>query len=328
MVKKNKKIFLLLAGGTCTLNDHGHILSVQSPDDIDDWLAQMPELNILADIEPIFVSGEDDLVGPVIWQKIAAIISKKNIEAGGFVVVSKIDQLVNTSLALTFALQNFKKTIVITASQVSGAGFIDKKEVINNLKNKYGGLSLRSNLINAIQIAQQPLPAPAIIFGTRLMPATKAIVDLASGVNVFSSIDNDYWGKVDFGINVKANLNYNKQATKIYTGKLANILVIEDIPGIPWLFDKKSLASYQGIFVKISPYQALEKSKQTQISKWKLPTVLYNYNLTSPVKGAVNMSNCTKSTAIIKTMWALGEELKNKNFENLMTQNIIGEFLN
>ncbi len=328
MSKANKKIFLILAGGTCILNDQRHILAVQSTEDIDDWLAQMPELNILADIEPIFVSGEDDLVGPSVWQKIIATISEKSIEADGFVVVSKIDQLVNTTLALSFALQNFKKTIVTTASQVSGASFIDKKEVVNNLKNKHGGLSLRANLINAIQIAQQPLPTPAIIFGTRLIPAYKAIADTASDINVFSSIDNDYWGKVDFGINVKSDLKYNKQTTKIYKHKLASILLIEDIPGVPWSFNKKSLASYRGIFVKINPYQALEESKQKQIAKWKLATVLYNYHLTSPVRGAVNMSNCTKNTAIIKTMWALEGELKNKNFENLMMQNIIGEFLN
>lgn len=327
MAKQKKKIILILSGGTCILNDQGHILAVQSEEDINDWLAQMPELNILADIEPIFVSGEDDLIEPAVWQKIVGIISKKEIEADGFVVVSKIDQLINTSLALTFALQNFKKTIVTTASQVSGTGFIDKKEVINDLRKRYGGLSLRSNLINAIQIAQHPLPAPAIIFGTRLIPATKAITDLSSDINIFASIDNTYWGKVDFGINVKSDLNFNKQKTKIYTDKLADILVIEDIPGVAWFFDKKILSSYKGIFVKIKPYQALEKTKQEQINKWKLPTVLYNYHLTSPVRGAISMSNCTKNTAVLKTMWALSNELKKQNFENLMTQNIVGEFL-
>jgi len=288
----------------------------------------MPELNILADIEPIFVSGEDDLIDAVIWQKIVSVIVERSPEAAGFVVVSKIDQLVNTTLALSFTLQNFKKTIVTTASQVSGASFIDKKEVINNLKNKYGGLSLRANLINAIQVASQPLSAPAIIFGTRLIPAYKAIADTGSDINVFSSIDNDYWGKVDFGINVKSSLKYNKQSSKTYAHKLANILIIEDIPGVPWSFDKKALSFYQGIFVKINPYQALEDSKQKQIAKWKLPTVLYNYHLTSPVKGAVNISNCSKNTAIIKTRWALGEGFKGKDFENIMTQNVIGEFLN
>ena len=267
MAKANKKIFIILAGGTCILNEQGHILAVQSAEDIKDWLNQMPELNILADIEPIFVSSEDELVGPSVWQKIVAIISEKNAEAAGFVVVSKIDQLINTSLALSFALQNFKKTIVCTASQVSGASFIDKKEVVNNLKNKYGGLSLRANLINAIQIAQQPLPAPAIIFGTRLIPAYKVIADLASDTNLFSSIDNEYWGKVDFGINVKSDLKYNKQTTKINTNLLADVLVINDIPSVPWFFDKKVLSKYKGVFIRVSPYQSLEKSKQDQIAK-------------------------------------------------------------
>jgi L-asparaginase/Glu-tRNA(Gln) amidotransferase subunit D len=326
MTKKSKKIFLILAGGTCILDDRGHVLSVQSQSDIFDWLSQMPELTILADIEPILISGEDDLVGPATWQKIVGVIAEKSEEADGFVVVSKIDQLLNTSLALTFALQNLKKTIVTTASQISGTSFIDKKEVVNNLKNKHGGLSLRANLINAIQIASQDLPIPAIIFGTRLIPSIKAMPDKSSDVNLFASIDNDYWGKVDFGINVKSGLKYNKQLTKIYSDKLADILIIKDIPGVPWFFDQQALSKYKGVFISISPYQALEKAKQDQIVQWKLPTVLYNYNLTSPVRGAISISNCTKNTAIIKTMWALSG--KNKNFENIMTQNIIGEFLN
>ena len=321
MAKNNKKIFLILAGGTGILNERGYLLSVQSKDDIEDWLAQMPELNILADIEPIFVSGEDDILGSDIWHKIVAVISDKATEADGFVVVSKIDQLINTSLALTFTLQNLKQTIVLTSSQVSGTSFIDKKEIIGGLKNKYGGLGLRSNIINAIQIAGQPLPFPAIIFGTRLIPATKAIMDLSNNTNIFSR------GKVDFGINVKSNLSYSKQKTKIYTDRLADILILEDIPGVPWSFDKKALATYRGIFITINPYQPLEKSKQEQIAKWKLPTILYNYQLTSPVKGAVNISHCTKNTAIIKAMWALSSKVKDNKFEDLMARNILGEFL-
>ena len=328
MAKKNKKIFLILAGGTGILNERGYLLSVQSKNDIEDWLAQMPELNILADIEPIFVSGEDDILGSDIWHKIVAVISDKAAEADGFVVVSKIDQLINTSLALTFTLQNLKQTIVLTASQVSGTSFIDKKEIIGRLKNKYGGLGLRSNIINAIQIAQQPLPFPAIIFGTRLIPATKAIMDLSNNTNIFSSIDNDYWGKVDFGINVKSNLKYNQQKAKIYSDKLADILVFDDVPGIPWSFDRRALTAYRGIFIKVDSYQKLEKNKQEQIIKWKMPIVLYNYHLTSASKGAVSVSNCTFNTALIKTMWALSNEFKKKDFENLMTQNVIGEFLN
>ncbi|MFA6307933.1 MAG: asparaginase domain-containing protein [Patescibacteria group bacterium] len=327
MPKNNKKIFLFLAGGTCIFTEAGHIFSVKSQDDIEDWLAQMPELNILADIEPVFISGEDDLIGPNIWQTIAKEIIKRSEEADGFVIVSKIDQLINTSLALTFALQNLKKTIITTTSRISGSNFIDKKEVISNLKNKYGGLSLRSNLINAIQVAQQPLPAPAIMFGTRLIAATRAIFDPLGDVNVFSSI-SDCWGKVDFGINVKSNLKYNQQKAKIYSDKLADILVFDDIPGVPWSFDRRALTAYRGIFIKVDSYQKLGKNKQEQIIKWKMPIVLYNYHLTSTSKGAISVSNCTFNTALIKTMWALSNEFNKKDFENIMTQNIIEEFLN
>ena len=44
MAKKKKKIFLLLAGGTCLTDKEGRIFSVQSAQDIGHWLKQMPEL--------------------------------------------------------------------------------------------------------------------------------------------------------------------------------------------------------------------------------------------------------------------------------------------
>lgn len=326
-MKENKKIFLILAGGTCILNEDKQILAVQSQDDINDWLETMPELKILADIEPIFLAGEDETLGRDIWPKIIATISENSEQADGFVVVCKIDQLINAAVATSFALQNFKKTIVFTSSQVSGTDFINKKQLISNLKSKQGGFTLRSNLINAIQISRQPLPQPAIMFGTLLMPAIKSVKSTVDDLNIFYSLDNEYWGKMDFGMNVKSGLKYNKQKSKIYNKGFSDILVIENIPGVPWFFDKKYLSKYRGIFIKVDPYQKLEKFKQEQIDKWKQPVVLYNYNLTYSIKGAVSIFHCTASTAMVKMMWALANQSKTQTFENLINQNILGEFI-
>lgn len=326
-MKENKKIFLILAGGTCLLNEDKQILAVQSKEDINDWLDIMPELKIVADIEPIFLAGEDEVLGKDIWQKVITTISDYSEQADGFVVVCKIDQVINVAVATSLALQNFKKTIVFTSSQISGTDFINKKQLINNLKSKQGGFTLRSNLINAIQISRQPLPAPAIMFGTLLMPAIKSVKNTVDDLNIFSSLDNEYWGKMDFGMNVKSGLKYNQQKIKIYDKGFSDILVMEDIPGVPWSLDKKYLAQYQGVFIKVDPYQKLEKSKQEQIDKWKKPVVLYNYNLTYSIKGAVSIFRCTDSTAMVKMMWALANQSTTQTFENLISQNILGEFI-
>ena len=139
MSKEKKKIVVLFAGGTCLLDKQGHILTIKEKTDIDSWLQQMPELNILADIKPILISGEDEIITSQIWEKLALTILDNFVEADGFVVVTKIDQLIETSLALDFMLQHFQKTIITTSSYVSGTSFVDKKETINTLKSKFGG---------------------------------------------------------------------------------------------------------------------------------------------------------------------------------------------
>lgn len=324
--KRKKKIFLLVAGGTCILDNQGHILVVNSKGDISNWLSLMPELNILADIEPIFVSGEDETISPQVWQNISKFIKDREKQADGFVVVSKIDQLINTSLALNFLLQNFKKSIILTSSQVSGSSFIDKKEIISRLKSKHGGLGLRTNLINAIQMASEAIPEPAILFGARLIAATKAQHSLSNEINNFVSIDNNYLAKIDFGINLKSGLKYSTKQTETYKNISAKVLVIEDVPGTEWHFSKDDLAKYDGLFIKVSPFQDLEKAKKDMINNWQIPTVVYNLQSSSPVKGAVSLSDCTFNAALMKTIWALSNKKELPNFEDVMKRNIIGEF--
>lgn len=326
MAKQKKKIFLFLAGGTCILDKQGQVFSINSKKDIEHWLELMPELSILADIEPIVIAREDQIIGPDVWQKIAKEIMAKEKTADGFVVVSKIDQLINTSVAVNFLLQNIKKTIIFTSSQVSGTSFVDKKEILTKLKAKHGGLGLRTNLINAIQIASEPLPAPAIISGARLIPAAKASYDYLDEANNFVSIDGKYWAKIDFGINLRSGLKYPSKKTETYSNMSAKVLVLEDLPGTNWDFDKEDLVGYKGIFIKALPFQSLGDGKQQKINEWKLPTVVYNYQSVVPVKGAIAISGCSVSAALVKTIWVLSNQSKLGKFEDIMRQNIIGEF--
>jgi len=327
MAKKKKKILLLLAGGTCILDKQGQVFSVEKKDDIYAWQKQMPELSILADIETELILPEDENVCAKTWEDIARAIDNNILEYDGFVVVSKIDQLINTALAVNFLLQHFDRSIIFTSSYVSGATFSDKKNIISQLSQKHGGLALRTNLINAMQIADQPLPGAAILFGTRLIAATKAIFDLKGQVNLFDSIDDDFWGRVDFGINLRSGLSLPAQSTQIYREISARVFTFEDLPGVPWNFDKNMLDKYQAILIRVGPYQALDKDKQKQIATWQLPVVLYNYSAVSAVKGAIAVSGCTYNAVLLKMMWALANKKKVSDFAKVMQQNIIGEFI-
>ena len=282
----------------------------------------------MSNLQPLFISGEDELVTAAVWEKMVQAITDNFMEADGFVIVSKIDNLLYTGAALSFLLQNFQKTVILTSSQISGTSFVDKKAVIEELRNKQGGLGLRANIINALQIADRPLPSPAIMFGQRLISAIKALPDQQNQLNLLASADGNYWGKVDFGVNLKSGLYFSPHQPDIYKKIKADIFILEDWPGTPWMLTKDNLVKYHGLFIKASPYQPLEKTKQGQIAKWKLPTVIYNRQSVRPIKGAVAISGCTPYVALTKTMWALANAGELADFTSIMQRNLIGEFNN
>lgn len=320
MVKKNRKITLLLAGGTVLIDKNKRLLTVNSEADIALWLEQMPELNLFGEIEPVFVAAEDDVLNFGHYEKMAQAIIGRLEQSSAFVVVARTDQLLLAANALGFLLQNIKKTIIFTAAIKSGTGLQDKK----NILSKKNDLGLRSNLINAFQVAEYPLPSPAIMFGTRLIAAVKAVPDYNSEMNIFLSQDNNYWGRVDFGISVKAGLFYHSGPMKLYDKMQSNILLLHDLPGQNW--PVKDMAQYQAIFVSLQHQNKLENHKIDFIKKSSQPVFLYHPSYVYNVSEAIVVNNCTFEAALSKVAWALANQAELGDLSKIMEQNLIGEF--
>lgn len=322
MTKKNKKITILLAGGTVLLDKSKRLVAVQSADDIDLWLKQMPELNLFGEIEPIFIAGEDDLLGPNHWESMSKNIQARLDNSDAFIIISRFDQLLMTTAALTFLLQNIKKTIILTSSYLCGTGLSNKKELLGR-KNDSG---LRSNLINAFQVADYKLPSPAIMFGTRLVPGIKAIRDYNSEVNYFASQDNNYWGRVDFGISIKSGLEYYPGKAKVYNNFTSRILLVEDMPYIEWPSQSPAWQQAEAIFIKINHQNKLEPEKIALIKDCQQPVFLYHPIQVQDVGEAIAISTCTVEMALAKTMWAMANQDQISSIKQVMEQNLVGEF--
>jgi L-asparaginase/Glu-tRNA(Gln) amidotransferase subunit D len=312
-----------LAGGTALLDQNKRLLTVQTPEDIELWLKQMPELGLLAEIEPIFVSAENDILTPEHWQAMAKYITERLDTSSGFVVVSRADQLLLTTNVLSFLLQNIKKTVVLTSAVRSGTTEIKSK----NIFGQKGDLGLRSNLINAFQVLDYSLPTPAIMFGTRLIPGVRAISDNDEGLNIFASLDDNYWGRVDFGISVKSGLAYHTAKQKIYEKIKANIFVFDDLPGLAWSVNLDQIKDCEAIFIKLNHQNKLEPAKIKQIKALKIPVFLYHPTQVQGPDEAIAMSNCTFEAALAKAMWAIANKDVINQFTQIGEQSIIGELI-
>lgn len=302
MKPKNKKICLLFSGGTTLSEKDIERSSVRKEEDIKEWLEQVPEITIMADIEPVFICGEEQgLKGKVLWQKVSEVIYEKANKADGFVVVVSLESVINLGIALSFALQNLNKAVILTGSQITkdSIKFPDWPE---KKKKSYGGLGVKANLINAVQAVNLGLPTKALMFGNRIISPVKARRIQALGLNLFESVDGKYLGKIDFGISLTERFKARESKVELKNQFENNIQIIEYFPGIDI---NKSINSSKGIIIR-----NLSDLSEFNIKDNKVPVLVHNPYLISQQNHSGNIivaNKMTWETAVIKFMWALGQ---------------------
>jgi L-asparaginase len=116
---------------------------------------------------------------PSAWATMAGIIEDNYDEFDGFLILHGTDTLVYTASALSFMLENLRKPVILTGSQIP---------IIGNLRNDG-----EQNLITALQIAAwryndlPPVPEVCIFFQDTLIRGNRARKVNASGFGGFES---------------------------------------------------------------------------------------------------------------------------------------------
>ena len=96
MLSSRKKIALIILGGTVLSEENSDKSAVVTKNDIKPWLSKMPEINIMADIEPIFILGEKDREPNLNnWLEAGNIIASKMDEFDGFVITHHVHSLLH-----------------------------------------------------------------------------------------------------------------------------------------------------------------------------------------------------------------------------------------
>lgn len=276
--------------------------SVNNDLDIKKWLNEVPEISIMAEIRPIFVCAEDKpLRGIELWQTVGQIIAKKIKEIDGFVVLTGVDEVLNLGIALSFALQNLNKPVILTGSQITSHS-IELPDWQEKKKKAYGGLGVKANLINAVQLVNLGLPAVALMFGNRIISPVKARRIQTLGLNLFDSADDKYLGRIDFGISLSEKINISEETKMVIRDKFCNqFQIINYLAGTD--LNKAINQSVKGIIIRDLP-----DLEQLDIKRSKTPMVVYNPFIVSASNQFKNIfiaNNLTWEAALIKFMWAL-----------------------
>lgn len=132
-----------------------------------------PGIDELAEFGYKFVADIDSTnMSPGVWKKLVQAIFAEYNNYDGFVVAHGTDTMAYTASALSFALQNLSKPVILTGSQKP------IYELASDAPN---------NLINAVKVALTDVPEICIVFGTKILRGNRAQKKSESQLNAFWS---------------------------------------------------------------------------------------------------------------------------------------------
>jgi L-asparaginase len=320
----------MFCGGSRLIGRHDAPLEVRAEADITRWLAEVPELRIIAELEPLFVyDGSGQVISPEIWGRLVQQIKKRYAHYDGFVIMHAFDSMVYTGAALSFMLQNLGKPIILTGAPEN----IPDDSAAETDLGGFRRLGIRANLINAVQVATMDIAEVCIMFGNRLLRAARTHRNPTDSANIFE-FDGEPLGKVDFGIKLnEVRRRRRRTGLLVRAGMTSEVVVAGIHPGMRL----QSLLSSIGPKMAgvILPVHAAKYSKQEwselnrQARQRKLPLFLPGFveRLPAALSYIIPMPPMVEEVTLVKAMWVLGQTNSIGQIRELVTANLADEFL-
>ncbi len=319
---KRKKIALIFATGTVLSSLKSRsIVFVDTESDIPKWLEAIPEIGLIADIEPHYFLSESATFSYDHTMQLSEKIHQLSGLVDGLVILMRTESIVAQATLLNFLNQNLTIPVILTGSVVSPQALTEG--VLSEPFKKSVALSLKSNVINAIQVATRDFHGFGIMYGNRLIEPIRAKRENIENLNVFSSVDGKYVGRVEFGISLNQPKKSETQ-TQHFSAFSPNITVLDSA--------FLTTGSLQGlktdaVIIKVKENERLSLELSEALRSLKQSVILYNYWYVLEHSGLVTVSRLTESSLLAKLMWLLSEKISTTEFKRKITENVIGEIL-
>jgi len=167
-----------------------HLNQTETEFDQEKWTTlfqkEIPELFSIATIhvEKIFSNDSSD-INHTHWTTLSNYIYNNYGAFDGFVILHGTDTMAYTASALSFSLQNLKKPIILTGSQVP----------LSNIRS-----DARRNLVNSIELATHRIPEVAICFNDHLFRGNRSTKMNIGDFDAFSSPNFNHLAEIGFEI--------------------------------------------------------------------------------------------------------------------------------
>lgn len=331
-----KRICIIYTGGTIGMErgENGYEPGKKSFSDIMSEISdfsspELPEYDVI-EFSPLLDSSD---VTVSEWNLIGETISNNMDKYDGFVVLHGTDTMAYTASALSFMLQNLKKPVIITGSQIPLC------EIRSDGRDNI--------LASMIIAASEKVFEVCIFFAGKLIRGNRAIKKSADSLIAFDSPNYPKLADAGIGIRFRESVLMKKSSEPFLLQKFDEepIGVIKIFPGIQIdLFEPIITKKLRGVVLEtfgagnVPNYctnlsniikTAYEHGNIVVVcSQCPTGTVsLGHYAASSPLKkaGAVSGKNMTTEAAVAKLYYLLSCGYCKEKIEELMEKDICGE---
>ena len=323
------KIAVLYVGGSIgMMRNHrtGRIEPVESLMELHRFIPEV-QRDVSLEFHSIANLGSSE-VRPSHWKEIADLIESRYDHCEGFVIIHGTNTMSFTAAALSFALQNLSKPVVLTGSLLP----------LDDI-----GSDARGNLTYAIEAALLDLAEVCVCVGPRVLRGNRAKKADQSIIETF--VTPKFPPLAEFNVNVSLSplrMVRRKRTLSVRSEFDSNVVSVTLHPGMPEkFFDALLEAKPHGIVLRAYGLGMLPERLFPwirEVTKQKIPIVitsqllrgaidlhLYRKQLTLEEIGVISGKDMTYDCAVIKLMWALGQTKDPRRVRDLVEKNIAGE---
>ena len=211
-----KHILLITTGGTIASaeSENGLVPALAS----EQLLSHVPEVRNICRVSTVQLYNLDSTnMRPEYWLEVARYIRKAYDDYDGFVITHGTDTMAYAAAMLHYLIQNSRKPIVLTGAQIP----IEKRDT-----------DARENLTDAFMYASDDSACGVhIVFGDKIIAATRARKTRTKSFNAFSSIDFPEIGFIRGS--VKYYIREKVEGEPIFCDEIdSSVIVVKLIPGM------------------------------------------------------------------------------------------------
>lgn len=341
-VDKHPCILIIYTGGTIgmAVNPQTNLLEPYNFDYLIKNVPKLKHLNYNLDYFQFEKPIDSSAINPGHWDTIARIIEQNYDQYDGFVVLHGTDTMAYTASALSFMLENLRKPVVITGSQLP----------ISEVRTDG-----EENLITALQVAaavdDEGIPMiqeVCILFENYLWRGNRSTKYSADNFNAFQSNNFPRLAKIGLGISFRREVLWRPRTDgplTVHYGMDSNVMYLSLFPGLTedLLRYMLSAPKLRGIVLKTfgagnaptddwfvrTLKEAVDRGivivNVTQCNNGMVDPLRYETGDGLRRAGVISGRDLTSEAAITKLMSLFGQGYSTEDVKRLMETSLVGE---